>query len=126
MFFARLPADFFEETKQHGSSTQVSKSPGPSLLSGIYDDDDDDDEEEDQDLSNKSSVIHKTEISPPTQESIANSLPAGNADWNGDSLRRSYVLTDVWRILMNFSNYSLLSDYCVTLVVEKEDSLLCF
>ncbi|NXX45572.1 ZN830 protein, partial [Tricholaema leucomelas] len=68
-----LPADFFEETKQHGSNAQVSKSPGPSLLSGIYDDDD---EEEEQDLSNKSSVTHKTEISPPTQESVANSLPA--------------------------------------------------
>ncbi|NXR10881.1 ZN830 protein, partial [Semnornis frantzii] len=69
-----LPADFFEEKKQDGSNAQVSKSPGPSLLSGNYDDDDDDDEEE-QDLSNKSSATHKTEISSPTQESIANSLP---------------------------------------------------
>ncbi|NXG50463.1 ZN830 protein, partial [Psilopogon haemacephalus] len=72
-----LPADFFEETRQDGSNAQVSKTPGPSLLSGNYDDDDDDDEEEEeeQDLSSKS-VTRKTEISPPTQESIANSLPA--------------------------------------------------
>lgn len=80
MFFARLPADFFDEKKQDGANEQLSKGPGPSLLSGDYDDDDDDEEEQDQ--SNTSSVTHKTEIPPPTQEVIANSLPAGNADCN--------------------------------------------
>ncbi|XP_054237642.1 zinc finger protein 830 [Indicator indicator] len=70
-----LPADFFEEMEQGGSNEQVSKHPGPSLLSGNYDDDDDDEEEE-QDQSNKSSVTHKTELPSPTQESITNSLPA--------------------------------------------------
>ncbi|NXY70087.1 ZN830 protein, partial [Glareola pratincola] len=77
VFFTRLPADFFDETKQDTASEQLPKRPGPSLLSGNYDDDDDDDdEEEEQDESNKSSVTHKTEIPPPTQEVIANSLPA--------------------------------------------------
>ncbi|NXN06661.1 ZN830 protein, partial [Indicator maculatus] len=75
VFLTRLPADFFEETEQGGSNEQVSKRPGPSLLSGNYDDDDDDEEEE-QDQSNKSSVTHKTELPSPTQESITNSLPA--------------------------------------------------
>ncbi|NWS56590.1 ZN830 protein, partial [Chunga burmeisteri] len=69
-----LPADFFDETEQGSANEQLSKGPGPSLLSGNYDDDDDDEEEE-QDQSNKSSVMHKTEVPPPTQEVIANSLP---------------------------------------------------
>ncbi|XP_010079641.1 PREDICTED: zinc finger protein 830, partial [Pterocles gutturalis] len=69
-----LPADFFDETEQGSANEQLSKGPGPSLLSGNYDDDDDDEEEE-QDQSNKS-VTHKAEIPPPTQEVIANSLPA--------------------------------------------------
>ncbi|NWX46110.1 ZN830 protein, partial [Steatornis caripensis] len=73
--FTRLPADFFDETEQDSATEQVSKGPGPSLLSGNYDDDDDDDEEE-QDQSNKSFVTHKTEIPPPTQEVIANAVPA--------------------------------------------------
>lgn len=77
MFFTRLPADFFDETEQDRANEQLSKGPGPSLLSGNYDDEE---EEEEQDQSNKSSVMHKTEIPPPTQEVIANSLPAGNAD----------------------------------------------
>lgn len=80
MFFARLPADFFDETERDSASKQLSKTPGPSLLSGNYDDDDDGDEEEEKDQSNTSSVMHKTEIPPPTQEVIANALPAGNAD----------------------------------------------
>ncbi|NXI52915.1 ZN830 protein, partial [Chloroceryle aenea] len=72
-----LPADFFDETEQESSKKQLSKGSGPSLLSGNYDDDDEDDEdEEEQDQSNKSSVMHKTEIPPATQEVIANSLPA--------------------------------------------------
>lgn len=79
MFFARLPADFFDEKKQDRADEQLSKGPGPSLLSGNYDDDDDDEEEQDQ---SNTSVTHKTEIPPPTQEVIANSLPAGNADCN--------------------------------------------
>uniref|UniRef100_A0A8B9PBW9 Zinc finger protein 830 n=1 Tax=Apteryx owenii TaxID=8824 RepID=A0A8B9PBW9_APTOW len=58
---------------QNGAKERLSKSPGPSLLSGNYDDDDE--EEEQEDHSNKSSVMHKTEIPPPTQEVIANSLP---------------------------------------------------
>ncbi|XP_058686362.1 zinc finger protein 830 [Poecile atricapillus] len=70
-----LPADFFDEAQQDNASVQLSKGPGPSLLSGNYDDEDDDEEEE-QEQSNKSSVVHKTEIPPPTQEVIANSLPA--------------------------------------------------
>uniref|UniRef100_A0A8B9QNH9 Zinc finger protein 830 n=2 Tax=Anas platyrhynchos TaxID=8839 RepID=A0A8B9QNH9_ANAPL len=72
-----LPADFFDETEQNSASKQPSKGPGPSLLSGNYDDDDDDDDddEEEQDQSNKSSVTHKTEIPPPTPEAIPNSLP---------------------------------------------------
>ncbi|NWX55110.1 ZN830 protein, partial [Promerops cafer] len=70
-----LPADFFDEAEQDSASVQLSKGPGPSLLSGNYDDDDDDEEEE-QEQSSKSSVVHKTEILPPTQEVIANSLPA--------------------------------------------------
>ncbi|XP_010129563.1 PREDICTED: zinc finger protein 830, partial [Buceros rhinoceros silvestris] len=69
-----LPADFFDEKKQDSANEQLSKGPGPSLLSGNYDDDDDDEEEQDQ--SNSSSVAHKTEIPPPAQEVIANSLPA--------------------------------------------------
>ncbi|NXN85654.1 ZN830 protein, partial [Bombycilla garrulus] len=73
--FTRLPADFFDEAAQHSTSVQLSKGSGPSLLSGNYDDDDDDEEEE-QEQSSKSSVVHKTEIPPPTQEVIANSLPA--------------------------------------------------
>ncbi|NWX04492.1 ZN830 protein, partial [Caloenas nicobarica] len=72
---AGLPADFFDETEQNSANKQLSKGPGPSLLSGNYDDDDDDEEEE-QDQSNKSSVMQKTEIPPPTQEVIPNSLPA--------------------------------------------------
>ncbi|NXJ53133.1 ZN830 protein, partial [Spizaetus tyrannus] len=71
-----LPADFFDETEQDSANEQLSKGPGPSLLSGNYDDDDEEEEEEEQDESNKSSVMHKTEIPPPTQEVIANSLPA--------------------------------------------------
>ncbi|KGL93624.1 Zinc finger protein 830, partial [Charadrius vociferus] len=71
----RLPADFFDETQQDSANEQLSKGPGPSLLSGNYDDDDDE-EEEVPDESNKSSVMHKTEIPPPTQEAIADSLPA--------------------------------------------------
>ncbi|NWH64169.1 ZN830 protein, partial [Geococcyx californianus] len=70
----KVPADFFDETEQASTNKQLSKGPGPSLLSGNYDDDDD--EEEEQDQSNKSSVMHKTEIPPPTQEVAANSLPA--------------------------------------------------
>uniref|UniRef100_A0A8B9V4M0 Zinc finger protein 830 n=1 Tax=Anas zonorhyncha TaxID=75864 RepID=A0A8B9V4M0_9AVES len=72
----RAKADFFDETEQNSASKQPSKGPGPSLLSGNYDDDDDDDDdEEEQDQSNKSSVTHKTEIPPPTPEAIPNSLP---------------------------------------------------
>ncbi|NXT93673.1 ZN830 protein, partial [Anhinga rufa] len=71
VFFTRLPADFFDETNE-----QLSKGAGPSLLSGDYDDDDDDDDEEEKDQSNKSCATHKTGIPPPTQEVIANSLPA--------------------------------------------------
>lgn len=79
VLFTRLPADFFDETQQNSASKQPSKGPGPSLLSGNYDDDDDDDDdEEEQDQSNKSSVTHKTEIPPPTPEAIPNSLPTGN------------------------------------------------
>ncbi|NWX28905.1 ZN830 protein, partial [Notiomystis cincta] len=70
-----LPADFFDEAEQDSTKVQLPKGPGPSLLSGNYDDDDDDEEEE-QEQSSKSSVVHKTEIPPPTQEVIANSLPA--------------------------------------------------
>ncbi|NXC97670.1 ZN830 protein, partial [Certhia brachydactyla] len=73
--FGLLPADFFDEAEQDSASVQLSKGPGPSLLSGNYDDDDDDEEEE-QEQSSKSSVVHKTEIPPPAQEVIANSLPA--------------------------------------------------
>ncbi|XP_056342133.1 zinc finger protein 830 [Oenanthe melanoleuca] len=70
-----LPADFFDEAEQDSTRVQLSKGPGPSLLSGNYDDDDDEEEEE-QEQSSKSFVVHKTEIPPPTQEVIANSLPA--------------------------------------------------
>ncbi|NWH36231.1 ZN830 protein, partial [Chloropsis hardwickii] len=73
--FGLLPADFFDEAEQDSASVQLSKGPGPSLLSGNYDDDDDDEEEE-QEQPSKSSVVHKTEIPPPTQEVIPNSLPA--------------------------------------------------
>ncbi|XP_014736000.1 PREDICTED: zinc finger protein 830 [Sturnus vulgaris] len=76
-----LPADFFDEAEQDSASVQLSKGPGPSLLSGNYDDDDDDEEEE-QEQSSKSFVVHKTEIPPPTQEAIANSLPADFFDTN--------------------------------------------
>ncbi|KFU88793.1 Zinc finger protein 830, partial [Chaetura pelagica] len=69
-----LPADFFDDKEQDSANKHPSKSPGPSLLSGNYDDEDDDDEEEEQDQSNKSSVLHKTEV--PAPEVIANSLPA--------------------------------------------------
>ncbi|NWS20942.1 ZN830 protein, partial [Pachyramphus minor] len=72
----KLPSDFFDEAEQDSANVQLSKGPGPSLLSGNYDDDDDDDEEEEQEQSSKSSIMHKTEIPPPTQEAIANSLPA--------------------------------------------------
>ncbi|NXH75684.1 ZN830 protein, partial [Hydrobates tethys] len=70
-----LPADFFDETEQDSADEQLSKGSGPSLLSGNYSDDDDDEEEE-KDQSNKSCVMQKNEIPPPTQEVIANSLPA--------------------------------------------------
>ncbi|XP_026646808.1 zinc finger protein 830 isoform X2 [Zonotrichia albicollis] len=70
-----LPADFFDEAQPDSASVQLSKGPGPSLLSGNYDDDDDEEEEEHEQTS-KSSVVRKTEIPPPTQEVIANSLPA--------------------------------------------------
>ncbi|NXK39015.1 ZN830 protein, partial [Piprites chloris] len=69
-----LPSDFFDEAEQDSANVQLSKGPGPSLLSGNYDDDDD--EEEEQEQSSKSSIMHKTEIPPPTQDAIANSLPA--------------------------------------------------
>ncbi|NWT33728.1 ZN830 protein, partial [Cardinalis cardinalis] len=72
--FGLLPADFFDEAEQDSATVQLSKGPGPSLLSGNYDDDDDEEEEE-QEQSSKSSVVRKTEIPPPTQEVIANSLP---------------------------------------------------
>ncbi|NWZ04574.1 ZN830 protein, partial [Agelaius phoeniceus] len=72
--FGLLPADFFDEAEQDSANVQLSKGPGPSLLSGNYDDDDE--EEEEQEQSSKSSVVRKTEIPPPTQEVIANSLPA--------------------------------------------------
>ncbi|KAF2975487.1 hypothetical protein EK904_012273 [Melospiza melodia maxima] len=73
--FRALPADFFDEAQPDSASVQLSKGPGPSLLSGNYDDDDDEEEEE-QEQTSKSSVVRKTEIPPPTQEVIANSLPA--------------------------------------------------
>ncbi|NXB56225.1 ZN830 protein, partial [Struthidea cinerea] len=73
--FGLLPADFFDDAEQASAKAQLSKGPGPSLLSGNYDDDDDDEEEE-QEQSSKSSVVHKTEILPPAQEVTANSLPA--------------------------------------------------
>ncbi|NXK91118.1 ZN830 protein, partial [Formicarius rufipectus] len=66
---------FFDEAEQDSANVQPAKHPGPSLLSGNYDDDDDDDEEEEQEQSSKSSIMSKTEIPPPTQEPIANSLP---------------------------------------------------
>ncbi|NWU32544.1 ZN830 protein, partial [Dyaphorophyia castanea] len=72
--FGLLPADFFDEAEQDSAKVQLSKGPRPSLLSGNYDDDDN--EEEEQEQSSKSSVVHKTEIPPPAQEVIANSLPA--------------------------------------------------
>uniref|UniRef100_A0A8C2UDT5 Zinc finger protein 830 n=1 Tax=Coturnix japonica TaxID=93934 RepID=A0A8C2UDT5_COTJA len=70
-----LPADFFDEAEHKNTNKQLSKAPGPSLLSGYYDDEDEEEEEE-QDQPNKSSVMHKTEIPPPTREVIPNSLPA--------------------------------------------------
>ncbi|NXD26907.1 ZN830 protein, partial [Spelaeornis formosus] len=73
--FGLLPADFFDEAERGSAGVQLSKGPGPRLLSGNYDDDDDDEEDE-QEQSSKSSVVHKSEIPPPTQEAIANSLPA--------------------------------------------------
>ncbi|NXS38152.1 ZN830 protein, partial [Pomatostomus ruficeps] len=74
-FYVRVPADFFDEAEQDNANVQLSKGPGPSLLSGDYGDDDDDEEEE-QEQSSKSSVVHKTEIPPPAKEGVANSLPA--------------------------------------------------
>lgn len=62
--------------EQDSANEKLSKDPGPSLLSGNYDDDDDDDEEEEQDQSDKSSATHNAEITPPSQEVVANSLPA--------------------------------------------------
>ncbi|NWR75780.1 ZN830 protein, partial [Centropus unirufus] len=73
---ALLPADFFDETEQASANKQISKGPGPSLLSGDYDDDDEDEEEQEQEQANKSSVMNKPEIPPPTQEVATNSLPA--------------------------------------------------
>uniref|UniRef100_A0A8C2TTL4 Zinc finger protein 830 n=1 Tax=Coturnix japonica TaxID=93934 RepID=A0A8C2TTL4_COTJA len=75
VFSTRLPADFFDEAEHKNTNKQLSKAPGPSLLSGYYDDEDEEEEEE-QDQPNKSSVMHKTEIPPPTREVISNSLPA--------------------------------------------------
>ncbi|NXG79112.1 ZN830 protein, partial [Baryphthengus martii] len=75
VFVTRLPADFFDQTEKNSSKEQLPKGPGPSLLSGNYDDDDDEDEDEEENQSNKS-VLHKTEIPPPAQEVIPNSLPA--------------------------------------------------
>ncbi|NWI54233.1 ZN830 protein, partial [Calyptomena viridis] len=73
----KLPSDFFDEAQQNSATVQLSKGPGPSLLAGNYDDDDDDeDEDEEQEQSSKSSFMHKTQIPPPTQEVVANSLPA--------------------------------------------------
>ncbi|XP_010013868.1 PREDICTED: zinc finger protein 830, partial [Nestor notabilis] len=77
-----IPADFFDETEGDSANKQLSKAPGPSLLSGNYDDDDDGDEEEEQDQSNTSSVMNKTEIPPPTQEVAASALPADFFDSN--------------------------------------------
>ncbi|NXL94915.1 ZN830 protein, partial [Alectura lathami] len=71
-----LPGDFFDETETNSAKKQLSKGSGPSLLSGNYDDEDDDEEEEEeQDQSNKSSVMHKAELPPPTREVTPNSLP---------------------------------------------------
>ncbi|XP_040519249.1 zinc finger protein 830 [Gallus gallus] len=70
-----LPADFFDEAEQNNANKQFLKGPGPSLLSGNYDDDDEEEEEEEQDQPNTSSVMHKTEIPPPTREVIPNCLP---------------------------------------------------
>ncbi|NXA12592.1 ZN830 protein, partial [Sapayoa aenigma] len=71
-----LPSDFFDEAEQDSATVRLSKSLGPSLLSGDYDDDDDEEEDEEQEQSSKSSVMHKTEIPPPAHEVVANSLPA--------------------------------------------------
>ncbi|NWJ09469.1 ZN830 protein, partial [Crypturellus undulatus] len=70
-----LPADFFDETEQNGAKKHLVKSPVPSLLSGNYDDDEEEEEEEEQEDHSNKSVTHKTEIPPPRQEGIANSLP---------------------------------------------------
>lgn len=81
LFSTRLPADFFDESEQNNANKQFLKGPGPSLLSGNYDDDDEEEEEEEeQDQPNTSSVMHKTEIPPPTREVIPNCLPTGNGE----------------------------------------------
>jgi len=92
LFSTRLPADFFDESEQNNANKQFLKGPGPSLLSGNYDDDDEEEEEEEeQDQPNTSSVMHKTEIPPPTREVIPNCLPTGNGEWSG-AVRRSCVV----------------------------------
>uniref|UniRef100_A0A8C5SZ74 Zinc finger protein 830 n=1 Tax=Malurus cyaneus samueli TaxID=2593467 RepID=A0A8C5SZ74_9PASS len=69
-----LGRDFFDEAEKDSANVQLSKGSGPSLLSGNYDDDDDDEEEEQEQSSKSSSIVQKTEIPPPTQEVIPNSL----------------------------------------------------
>ncbi|XP_074844084.1 zinc finger protein 830 [Carettochelys insculpta] len=73
-----LPKDFFDQSEHADTKALLSKGPGPSLLLGSYDDDDDneDDEGEGKDNASKLAGRQKTEIPPPTQDKIANALPA--------------------------------------------------
>nr|XP_032621478.1 zinc finger protein 830 isoform X2 [Chelonoidis abingdonii] len=66
-----LPTDFFDKADCADTKALPSKGPGPSLLTGDYDE-----EEEEKDNTSKPPSVQKNEIPPTAQETVANALPA--------------------------------------------------
>ncbi|KAH1178066.1 hypothetical protein KIL84_011768 [Mauremys mutica] len=75
-----LPRDFFDKAERADTKALPSKGPGPSLLTGDYDDEEEEEveEEEEKDNTSKPPSVQKNEIPPTAQETVANALPAGN------------------------------------------------
>ncbi|TFK01046.1 Zinc finger protein 830 [Platysternon megacephalum] len=68
-----LPTDFFGKAERADTKALPSKGPGPSLLTGDYEEEEE--EEEEKDNTSKPGV-QKNEIPPTAQETVANALPA--------------------------------------------------
>ncbi|XP_044859429.1 zinc finger protein 830 isoform X2 [Mauremys mutica] len=73
-----LPRDFFDKAERADTKALPSKGPGPSLLTGDYDDEEEEEveEEEEKDNTSKPPSVQKNEIPPTAQETVANALPA--------------------------------------------------